>query len=268
MSAHRDEGSAAAEAADPRQDGPYLLFMLALSLLALGLLGAGVFLPLDADASRLLSYADNAVCVLFLLDFFVMLARAENRWKYFVTWGWIDLLSSIPAIDALRVGRTARVLRILRVLRGVRSAKILAEVLLRRRAEGAFLAVCLVSILLVFTGSVAILHFETAPESNIRGPEDALWWAVVTLTTVGYGDRFPVTTEGRVLAALLMTAGVGLFGTLSGFVASWFLKAPAAAESPSGSEVAELRAEVERLRLELAAARDRASSTTDDRYIP
>jgi voltage-gated potassium channel len=85
---------------------------------------------------------------------------------------------------------------------------------------------------------------------------------------VGYGDRFPVTTEGRVLAALLMTAGVGLFGTLSGFVASWFLKAPAAAESPSGSEVAELRAEVERLRLELAAARDRASSTTDDRYIP
>lgn len=255
MSASRDEGAAAAEAA-ARQDGPYLLFMLALSLLALGLLGAGVLLPLDPDEARLLSYADNAVCVLFLLDFFVTLARAENRWKYFVTWGWIDLLSSIPAVEALRVGRTARVLRILRVLRGVRSAKVLAELLLRRRAEGAFLAVCLVSILLVFTGSVAILHFETAPESNIKGPEDALWWAVVTLTTVGYGDRFPVTSEGRFLAALLMTAGVGLFGTLSGFVASWFLKAPAAGEGPSGSEIAELRAEVERLRLELAAARE------------
>lgn len=85
MSALRDEGAAAAEAPASRQDGPYLLFMLALSLLALGLLGAGVFLPLDPDASRLLSYADNAVCVLFLLDFFVTLARAENRWKYFVT---------------------------------------------------------------------------------------------------------------------------------------------------------------------------------------
>ena len=260
MTTLRDDGAAGTGPAAPRQDGPYLLFMLALSLLALGLLGAGAFLPLDPGEERLLAYADNAVCVLFLLDFFVTLARAKNRWKYFVTWGWIDLLSSIPAADALRVGRTARVLRILRVLRGVRSAKVLAEVLLRRRAEGAFLAVCLVSILLVFTGSVAILHFERAPESNIKGPEDALWWAGVTLTTVGYGDRFPVTSEGRFLAALLMTAGVGLFGTLSGFVASWFLKAPAAPESPSGSEVEELRAEVDRLRLELASAREGGDS--------
>jgi hypothetical protein len=65
-----------------------------------------------------------------------------------------------------------------------------------------------------------------------------------------------VTTEGRVLAALLMTAGVGLFGTLSGFVASWFLKAPAAPESSSDPDVAALRAEVERLRAELATARE------------
>ncbi len=255
MSALRDEQAAAAATEATRQDGPYLVFMLALSLLALGLLGAGTFLPLDPDEARLVGYADNAVCVLFLLDFFVTLARAESRWKYFVTWGWLDLLSSIPAVDALRVGRMARVLRILRVLRGVRSAKVLAEVLLKRRAEGAFLAVSLVSILLVFTGSVAILHFETAPESNIKGPEDALWWTVVTLTTVGYGDRFPVTSEGRVLAALLMTAGVGLFGTLSGFVASWFLKPPAAEAGGPASETEALRAEVERLRAELAEAR-------------
>ena len=65
-----------------------------------------------------------------------------------------------------------------------------------------------------------------------------------------------MTSEGRVLAALLMTAGVGLFGTLSGFVASWFLKAPAAADSPSDSDVAALRAEVARLRADLAAARE------------
>lgn len=61
---------------------------------------------------------------------------------------------------------------------------------------------------------------ETAPESNIKTAEDAIWWAFVTITTVGYGDRFPVTTEGRIIAALLMTAGVGLFGTFTGFIAS------------------------------------------------
>src|SRR3972149_6773059 len=68
-----------------------------------------------------------------------------------------------------------------------------------------------------------VLHFEDVPEANIKGPEDAVWWAFVTMTTVGYGDRFPVTSEGRLAGALLMVAGVGLFGTFSGFVAAWFL---------------------------------------------
>ena len=73
------------------------------------------------------------------------------------------------------------------------------------------------------------------PEANIKGPEDAVWWAFVTMTTVGYGDRFPVTTEGRLAGALLMVAGVGLFGTFSGFIASWFL-APKAALVVLGNE--------------------------------
>ena len=134
------------------------------------------------------------------------------------------------------------------------ASAVLADALLRRRAEGAFLAATLVSIILVVIGSVAILHFETVPEANIKGPEDALWWAVVTITTVGYGDRYPVTTEGRVLAATLMIAGVGLFGAFSGFVASWFLK-PSANETSAETE--ELRAEVERLRAALEEKHDR-----------
>jgi voltage-gated potassium channel len=229
-------------------DGAYLIFMLVLSFLSLAILSAEVLLPIGREERRILEVADTGVCLLFLADFVGSLARAENRWRYLLTWGWIDLLSSIPAVDFLRVGRAARVLRILRVLRGVRSAKILADALLKRRAEGTFLAVSLVSVTLVVIGSVAILHFETDPGSNIKGAEDALWWAVVTLTTVGYGDRFPVTSEGRVLATALMVAGVGLFGTFSGFVASWFLK-PAEGSSPEN--VAEMRAEIERLKAQL-----------------
>ena len=75
--------------------------------------------------------------------------------------------------------------------------------------------------LVIFTGAVAELEFERET-GNIKTAEDALWWAMTTITTVGYGDRYPTTTEGRRVAAGLMAVGVGLFGTLSGVAASWF----------------------------------------------
>jgi voltage-gated potassium channel len=80
-----------------------------------------------------------------------------------------------------------------------------------------------IAILMIIFSSIAILQVETDPNSNIKNAEDAIWWSFVTITTVGYGDKFPVTTEGRIIAAFLMTVGVGLFGTFTGFVASWFM---------------------------------------------
>jgi voltage-gated potassium channel len=58
---------------------------------------------------------------------------------------------------------------------------------------------------------------------SIKTAEDAIWWALVTVTTVGYGDKLPVTTEGRIIAAFLMVTGVSLFGTFTGFIAAWFI---------------------------------------------
>jgi voltage-gated potassium channel len=97
----------------------------------------------------------------------------------------------------------------------------------------------------VVVGSIAVLQFESVPQANIRSAEDALWWSVTTITTAGYGDRFPVTTEGRIVATFLMAAGVGLFGTMSGLVASWLLKP---AESERSDEIALLRQEVRELK--------------------
>jgi voltage-gated potassium channel len=72
---------------------------------------------------------------------------------------------------------------------------------------------------------VAILSAERGnPDANITTAVDALWWSYVTMTTVGYGDFYPVSTEGRLIAAVLMMAGVGLFGTFTGFVTSWFIE--------------------------------------------
>lgn len=207
-------------------NAPYLFFVLLLSVYAVGALAASTFFHLSAGTKAVLSYADTAVCALFFADFLVTLARSRNRTRYLLTWGWLDLLSSIPAIDALRWGRTARAFRILRVLRGIRATKVVSEFILYRRAQSVFLAALLVSLLLIVFSASAILHLEDSPDANIRSPEDAIWWAVVTVTTVGYGDKFPVSSEGRLIAALLMTAGVGLFGTFSGFVAAWFLESP------------------------------------------
>jgi len=184
---------------------------------------------------------------MFLVDFLFTLVKAKNRTRYFITWGWLDLLSSIPAVNVLRWGRGARILRIFRVLRGIKATKILSEFILYRRAHSAFLAALLVSLLLIVFSASSVLQFESGPEANIRTPEDAVWWAVVTLTTVGYGDKYPLSTEGRLIAVLLMTAGVGLFGTFSGFVAAWFLEAPGRT-SAELEELKYLRAEIRELR--------------------
>lgn len=234
----------------------YLLFMLALSIVALLILGSQVALNLTSDSREILDYADNGLCGLFFIDFLVSLWRAENRWHYFIRWGWLDLLSCVPSIDALRSARLARILRIFRVLRAVRAAKILAEFILRHRAKNALLAASFIALLLVVFASIGMLHFETVPDANIKTPEDALWWAMETITTVGYGDRFPVTSEGRVLAAVLMICGVGLIGIFTGFVAFWFMRPSDARKDDLiealNAEIAQLRdAEVKALRKEI-----------------
>ncbi len=229
----------------------YQLFMLALCVYAILALAVERFFPIGPDTRALLDLADIGVCVLFAGDFVLSLATAKSRWKYFATWGWIDLLSSIPAISVLRIGRAARIMRIFRVLRGVRATKVVSSFVLERRSEDTLLAVVLIAFLLIVLASASVLHFETAPGSNIRSADDALWWAYATMATVGYGDRVPVTWEGRLIGALLMTAGVGIFGIFSGFVASWFL-APTARKNRTElellrHEIAELRAMIEPL---------------------
>lgn len=233
---------------DSRGNEPYLLFMLALSAYAVLALGVTTLVPLSPETRAVLEYADTAVCLLFFGDFLISFARARHRVRYLFSWGWLDLLSSIPMVDALRWGRTARILRIIRVLRGLRATRVLTGFVLRRRAEGTFLAALLITILLIVISAIAILQFETVPEANITTPEDALWWAFVTITTVGYGDRYPTTAEGRIMAALLMSAGVGLFCTSSGFVASWFLQSDVKRKEPDLAELAkEIRELKERL---------------------
>src|SRR5262249_10482129 len=131
------------------------------------------------------------------------------------------------------------------VIRALKSGRILARLILARKSQNTFFAAFLTALLLIFTASISIVYFETEPGSNIQSANDAVWWAVTTITTVGYGDRYPVTLEGRVIACVLMFAGVGLFGVFSGCIASWFLESDIQEED---DKIDELKAEIAGLR--------------------
>ena len=198
------------------------MLVLVLSVYVLGALLIDTFFKLPPETSKLLNYIDNLVCVFFFIEFIIRFKKSENKLQ-FMKWGWIDLLSSIPMLDCFRVGRSMRLLRLLRVLKAFRSTKNLVNHIFANKVNGAFASISTIAILLVIFSALAILQVETDPNSNIKTAEDAIWWSYVTVTTVGYGDKFPITTEGRIIASVLMTAGVGLFGTFTAFVSSWFL---------------------------------------------
>jgi len=227
--------------------------ILVLSIYVLAALFIQKAFVLSPETNVLLDRIDFAICLIFIYDFFARLYRADSK-RSFLKWGWIDLVSSIPMFDFLRWGRLVRIIRILRILRAFRSTRILVHYLFRNRAKGTFGTVALISIVLVIFSSIAILHFEDLPESNIKTPSDAMWWAFVTITTVGYGDKFPLTHEGRIIAAVLMTAGVGLFGTFTAYVATFFLEAEHKQEE---SEIRQLLREVRVLRSKLEAIESR-----------
>lgn len=227
--------------------GPFEFVILVLSVVVIAALVADTFLRLPAEVSRVLGYVDTAVCIVFLADFFRRLRAAPSK-RAFMKWGWIDLLASIPNVEALRIGRLVRVLQIIRLLRGLRTLHRLWQALFMRRAHGGAASVAVIAFLVITFSSVGILICENRPESNIKTAEDALWWSVTTVTTVGYGDRYPVTTAGRAVAMALMVMGVGLFGTLSGLVAAVLL-------GPTKAEADETLAEIRSLRAELAEMR-------------
>lgn len=236
--------------------------MLVLSICALGALAVQVTIKLDPEVEDILDYADNIVCVLFFVDFWICLWFAPSRWRYLFTWGWLDLFSSIPTLDIARWGRVARIIRIFFVLRALRATKLLTWAALRHRSQNTFLAAILLTIILIVFCSIAVLQFETAVGSNIKTGEDAFWWAIVTITTVGYGDYYPVTAGGRVVAAILMGAGVGLIGILSGLLAAWFL-APRQESKESGTIA--LKAEIAALRQAVEARREDCRANSQER---
>lgn len=199
------------------------LLIIILSFYVLGSLVVDTFFTLPPEIAKVLNYVDNFICGVFLLDFIIRFRQAENKLQ-FMKWGWIELIASIPTLDFMRAGRLLRLIRLIRIIRAFRSTKHIVQHIFKNKVQGTLTSVAIIAVLMLLFSSIAILQFETDPNSNIKTAGDAIWWAYVTMTTVGYGDKYPVTTEGRIIAAILMTVGVGLFGTFTAYVSSWFVK--------------------------------------------
>jgi voltage-gated potassium channel len=167
---------------------------------------------LDRDVTTFLTTLSWTVWAVFALDFTARLWLAEDRRGYAVR-HWYDVaLIAVP------------LLRPLRLLRLLALARILSRTATRTLVGRTTLYVVGTAIAAVGLGALAILDAEQgADDANIVTIGDALWWAATTVTTVGYGDRFPVTTEGRFVALALMLVGIALIGSVTAAVAAWFI---------------------------------------------
>jgi voltage-gated potassium channel len=205
----------------------YDLFILVLTIFSQGVVAGlivGTFSPAVDD---ILLRVDFVICAVFLIDFFVNLQRDPDKTGYFFRrGGWLDLLGAIPYVPGLRwtvlfrMARLNRLVRIVKHLQGKDRNDVLAEAR-RAPARTVLLTTIWIAILLITVASLFVLRFEEgAPGASIKTGDNAFWWALVTITTVGYGDFVPVTFPGRVVAMFLMVFGVGIFVVLTNFVAA------------------------------------------------
>jgi len=205
------------------KDSTYELFIGALSVLSIFNLIL-YYVINNQVVTGVVAIIDGFLSLIFLADFLYRFFTAGSKSRYFFSqFGWADLLASLPFPQA-KIFRLFRSFRAGRLMGGARH---MLREFLGNRAQSALLTLLFFIILVLEFGGMAMVAVESgSPEANILTPSDAVWYTYVTITTVGYGDHYPVTTEGRLIGIVIMTAGVGLFGTLTGYLANAFLAPP------------------------------------------
>jgi voltage-gated potassium channel len=216
----------------------YEIFIGLLAVISLFNLAVSI-LPFSEIQKEIAKIVDVPLTLIFLLDFTSRLLRSEPKRVYFIDQrGWLDLLGSLPSF--FRLFRIFRLIRVTRLL-GEYGPRNIVRSFVKNRADNALIVVLFMVLLVLEFGSMLVAFFEQQdPNANIKTGGDAVWWAFVSITTVGYGDQYPVTQGGRAMAFFVLATGVGLFGVLSGYLANFFLapakEEPGAATAPEPVE--------------------------------
>jgi voltage-gated potassium channel len=234
-----DEHLESVEWGKQQEDGEVLLspswevFVLGVSILSVFNLLVVIFIR-NPDIDQVFVIMDSILTVVFVVDLTRRLVVAQERRRYLIHgYGWIDLLAAFPILRILRLVRSVKMISVMQRLGGPFTA---FKAFFSNKAAGGLLSVLLIALLVMEFGALAILAVERgAPGANIENASDAIWYLLVTMSTVGYGDYYPVTDMGRLFGGLIIVVGVGVFGTLTGFLANTFLApspAVAAATTP------------------------------------
>jgi voltage-gated potassium channel len=215
-----------------RHEVAWELFFAALAVLFVSL----AFIPIGPGGldETTVFVVEWLITILFVAEFSSRLWAAPNR-RLYVRGHWVDLISCIPPVRWLRWFRLLRLLRLVRAFAGVGRAMVHVERFGRHRGL-IWLLVAWSAVMLMC--SVALYAAENGVNAAITGPLDALWWGLTTMTTVGYGDVFPVTPEGRIAASVLMILGIGLYSAITATVTSFLI---------TGDRSADLAGQLERL---------------------
>jgi voltage-gated potassium channel len=200
----------------------YEIFVGVLSILSIVNIFLGWFIP-DPDLTGVLDIMNGLFSVIFLGDFFFRILTVPSKSRYFFRdFGWADLFASLPFPQA-KILRVFRLFRVYRLMTQI-GPKVIVNTLVKDRAGSALYVLLLMGILVLEFGALAVLKAEKInPDANIKTASDAVWYVMVTISTVGYGDRFPTTSLGRIYGTIVIIVGVGIFGTFTGFLANFFL---------------------------------------------
>lgn len=170
--------------------------------------------------SRELHMIDSIIYIIFVIDYITRLILSDDR-KNFFSENIFDLISIIPLNSAFRIFRTFKILKLTKLFKFIRFFSVSGRLLNTFKKfldTNGFKYVLLLSSSLVIIGGFLISYFESMSFF------DGIWWAFVTATTVGYGDLYPSTPIGRIIACVLMLSGIGLIGALTSTITSFFMQ--------------------------------------------